>query len=56
MSQIVTKSAVSVLEEFCQRKLQPPGVYTFTSDDNTSDFVCTVAAFNETKIGKGKTE
>lgn len=55
MSAATTKSAISVLDEFCKRKLQPPSVYTFTSDDIGSDFVCTVNAFNETKTGKGNT-
>lgn len=56
MSQIINKSAISVLDEFCKRKRQPPAVYTFNSDDGASEpFVCTVKAFNETKTGKGKT-
>lgn len=53
MSQIINKSAINVLDEFCKKKLQPPAVYEFTSDDVASDFVCTVKSFNETKTGKG---
>lgn len=52
MSQNINKSPISVLDEFCKRKLQPPANYTFSSV-NTTDFMCTVTAFNETKTATG---
>ncbi len=55
MSQAVNKSAISVLDEFCKYKKQPPAEYTFlTKNDGETDFVCTVKSFDETKTGKGK--
>lgn len=53
MSQITNKSPISVLDEFCKKKMQPPAEYKLTSDGIASDFVCTITSFNETITAKG---
>lgn len=52
MSQVINKSPINVLDEFCKRKQQPPAEYIFSSDNN-ADFLCTVTSFNETKTATG---